>query len=73
MDMSFDGIAAAEGNEAAEETDAADNNVDNSDELWNHMFNDLQSVDTISAGAGMNPLYFENSHVALQSINVHKN
>ena len=35
MDMSFDGIVAAENKEAAEETDSADHNVDNSDELWN--------------------------------------
>jgi len=40
---SFDGIVAAENKEAAEETDSADHNVDNRDELWNHMFNDLQS------------------------------
>jgi dihydrofolate reductase len=59
MDMSFDGIVAAETEEAARATDAADDIVDNSDELWRHMFNDLQSVDTILAGGGMNPLYFD--------------
>ena len=67
MDMSFDGIVAAENNEAAKETDAADHNVDNSDELWNHMFNDLQSVDTILAGAGMNPLYFDHWRAQLNN------
>lgn len=54
MEMSFDGIVAAENNKAAEEAE-----VDNSDELWNQMFNDLQSVDTILTGAGMNPLYYD--------------
>src|SRR5689334_19174521 len=67
MDMSFDGIVAAENKEAAEETDSADHNVDNSDELWNHMFNDLQSVDTILAGAGMNPLYFDHWRAQLNN------
>ena len=67
MDMSFDGIVAAENNEAAEETNAEDNIVDNSDELWNHMFNDLQSVDTILAGAGMNPLYFDHWRAQLNN------
>jgi dihydrofolate reductase len=67
MEMSFDGIVAAENNEAAEETDAADQHVDNSDELWNHMFNDLQSVDTILAGAGMNPLYFDHWRAQLKN------
>ena len=67
MEMSFDGIVAAENNEAAKETDAADQDVDNSDELWNHMFNDLQSVDTILAGAGMNPLYFDHWRVQLNN------
>lgn len=67
MEMSFDGIVAAENNEAAEETNAADQDVDNSDELWNHMFNDLQSVDTILAGAGMNPLYFDHWRAQLNN------
>ena len=67
MEMSFDGIVAAENNEAAEETDAAEQHVDNSDELWNHMFNDLQSVDTILAGAGMNPLYFDHWRAQLNN------
>lgn len=67
MDMSFDGIVAAEDNEAASATDAADHNVDNSNELWNHMFNDLQSVDTILAGAGMNPLYFDHWRAQLNN------
>jgi dihydrofolate reductase len=67
MEMSFDGIVAAENNEAAEATDAADQSVDNSDELWNHMFNDLQSVDTILAGAGMNPLYFDHWRAQLNN------
>ena len=67
MDMSFDGIVAAENDEAAEKTDAADENVDNSDELWNHMFNDLQSVDTILAGGGMNPLYFDHWRAQLNN------
>jgi len=65
MDMSFDGIVAADNDEAAQKTNATDTDtntdqsVDNSDELWNQMFNDLQSVDTILAGGGMNPLYFD--------------
>jgi len=67
MDMSFDGIVAAENDEAAEKTEAADHNVDNSDELWNHMFNDLQSVDTILAGGGMNPLYFDHWRAQLNN------
>jgi dihydrofolate reductase len=67
MEMSFDGIVAAENNEAAEKTDTADQDVDNSDELWNHMFNDLQSVDTILAGAGMNPLYFDHWRAQLNN------
>jgi len=67
MEMSFDGIVAAENNEAAEETETAEQDVDNSDELWNHMFNDLQSVDTILAGAGMNPLYFDHWRAQLNN------
>jgi dihydrofolate reductase len=67
MEMSFDGIVAAENNEAAKETATADQDVDNSDELWNHMFNDLQSVDTILAGAGMNPLYFDHWRAQLSN------
>jgi dihydrofolate reductase len=67
MEMSFDGIIAAENNEAVEVTDTADQDVDNSDELWNHMFNDLQSVDTILAGAGMNPLYFDHWRAQLNN------
>jgi dihydrofolate reductase len=66
MDMSFDGIVAAENNEVAEKTDAPDH-VDHSDELWNHMFNDLQSVDTILTGAGMNPLYFDHWRAQLNN------
>ena len=67
MDMSFDGIVAAENDEAVEKTDAAEHNVDNSDELWNHMFDDLQSVDTILAGGGMNPLYFDHWRAQLNN------
>jgi dihydrofolate reductase len=67
MHMSFDGIVAAENNEAADAKDAAEDNADNSDELWNHMFNDLQSVDTILAGAGMNPLYFDHWRAQLNN------
>jgi dihydrofolate reductase len=66
MDMSFDGIVAGENNEAAAETDAPEH-VDHSNELWNHMFNDLQSVDTILAGAGMNPLYFDHWRAQLNN------
>jgi dihydrofolate reductase len=67
MDMSFDGIVAAESDAATEGTDAADHNVDNSDELWDHMFHDLQSVDTILAGGGMNPLYFDHWRTQLNN------
>lgn len=67
MDMSFDGIVVAEDDDAAEKTDAADHNVENSDELWNHMFNDLQSVDTILAGGGMNPKYFDHWRAQLNN------
>jgi dihydrofolate reductase len=66
MDMSFDGIVAGENNEADPKTDAPEH-VDNSNELWNHMFNDLQSVDTILAGAGMNPLYFDHWRAQLNN------
>jgi dihydrofolate reductase len=67
MDMSFDGIVVADTNEASEGADAADHNVDDSDELWNQMFNDLQSVDTILAGGGMNPLYFDHWRAQLNN------
>ena len=67
MDMSFDGIVVADTNEASEGADAADHNVDNSDELWNQMFHDLQSVDTILAGGGMNPLYFDHWRAQLNN------
>jgi dihydrofolate reductase len=67
MEMSFDGIVAPENNEAAEQTDTADQDVDNSNELWNQMFNDLQSVDTILTGAGMNPLYYDHWRAQLNN------
>jgi dihydrofolate reductase len=66
MDMSFDGIVAGENNEADAKTDVPEH-VDHSNELWNHMFKDLQSVDTILAGAGMNPLYFDHWRAQLNN------
>ena len=67
MDMSFDGIVAPDNEGVARETELEDNNVDNSDELWDHMFTDLQSVDTILAGGGMNPLYFDHWRAQLNN------
>lgn len=69
MDMSFDGIVAAETGQAAEGTETADQNVDNSDELWDQMFKDLQSVDTILAGGRMNPEYFDHWRAQLNNPN----
>ncbi|MBN9381859.1 MAG: dihydrofolate reductase family protein [Chitinophagaceae bacterium] len=67
MDMSFDGIVVTEHDQSAGETDAADHNIENSDELWNHMFNDLASVDTILTGGGMNPEYFDHWRAQLSN------
>lgn len=67
MDMSFDGIVATENNEPVDETTTADHNIEHGDELWNQMFNDLQSVDTILAGAGMNPKYFDHWRAQLNN------
>jgi len=67
MDMSFDGIVVTEPDEGAEGTDAADHNIEHSNELWDHMFNDLRSVDTILAGGGMNPKYFDHWRAQLNN------
>ncbi len=67
MDMSFDGIVVTEHDQSAGETDVADHNIENSDELWNHMFNDLASVDTILTGGGMNPEYFDHWRAQLSN------
>ena len=56
MQMSFDGIVAADDDVPEGRDDVSVETVDYT-ELWEHMFNDLQSVDTVMVGRNMYPGY----------------